>query len=48
MPNPAFILLNEVRLATISANSVKDICSSLIVKDMNMANIEVALKSIIE
>lgn len=40
--------MNEVRLATVSANTVKDICQNLITKGMDMSNIEIALKSIIE
>jgi DNA polymerase II small subunit/DNA polymerase delta subunit B len=48
LPNPAFFSLNEIKIASINANTIKDICANFITKDMDISNIDVALTSIIE
>jgi hypothetical protein len=46
--NPQTFTLNDLTIGVLNADIVKDLCMSMVIKDMKAAKIDVVLQSILE
>jgi len=48
MGNPQTFRLNDLTIGVLNADIVKDLCMSMVIKDMKAAKIDVVLQSVLE